>query len=419
MKSKLPAGITQRKNGLYQARYTSMTDHKRHTLYDRDLKNLVQRLAAAKQEDLNASRETDPEKVARKLQNAIHAKPGTVDHWFRTWMKEWKTPQLKPTSIQNYNQIYTCHIGPVIGHLKLKTLRSVDVQPVFQIMNEKKLSKGTMRLTKSILSAMFRQAIACDLLDKNPLLGIQLPKAEKTQTEILDRTGRELFLSTIKDRYYESLYLIALCTGLRIGELTALTWSDIDLVNGCLYVRKTLLYGKDPDTGQYGYRYQSPKTSTSERCVPLIADAITIFNHHKKQQQLQKKRARLEGYWAPLKKFPNLVFTTRNGTPVQECYVDKDLHTISRRMNEIEAAQARLEHRSPIIYPVLTPHKLRHMFASEAYANGMPIKVLQSFLGHSNVSTTLGIYVTTTEKNKRDELFRIETILQAKENGTE
>ena len=84
MKSKLPAGITQRKNGLYQARYTSMTDHKRHTLYDRDLKNLVQRLAAAKQEDLNASRETDPEKVARKLQNAIHAKPGTVDHWFRS-----------------------------------------------------------------------------------------------------------------------------------------------------------------------------------------------------------------------------------------------------------------------------------------------------------------------------------------------
>ena len=286
MKSKLPAGITQRKNGLYQARYTSLTDHKRYTLYDRDLKNLVQRLASAKQEDLNNNRETNPDIVARKVQNAIGAKPGTVDHWFKTWMKEWKSGQLKPTSIQNYQQIYTCHISPVIGKLKLKTLRSVDVQPIFQTMNEKQLSKGTMRLTKSILSAMFRQAMACDLMDKNPLLGIQLPKADKPSTEILDQAGRELFLSTIKGRYYESLYLIALCTGLRIGELTALTWSDIDLANGCLYVRKTLLYGKDPETGQYGYRYQAPKTSTSERCVPLIADAITIFNQHKKQQQI-------------------------------------------------------------------------------------------------------------------------------------
>lgn len=387
-KRTLPSGISMRKDGRYQGRFTA--EGKRYTLYDRDLKLLIKRMADARYE-------------------AEHGLYGNLtginlNTWFQIWLKEYKFNIVKQSTLLLYYNNYDRYIVHSIGTRKLSEIRTLHIQQLYNKMKFDNLSIGTIRIVHSLLYNLFNQAIINDLIVKNPCTGVIIPKDDKRAPRVLTADEQELFIGCIQGNYYRPLYLLALATGLRIGELAALTWDDINFDSDTLSVRRTLLYQKDIITGKFGFRFQTPKSHTSIRTVPLLPDIRRVLLEHRCNQHSVKAVNSLE--------FKDLVFTTRNGTPIQECYIIKRLEYITKKMNEHEARIAATSGLAPVVHDRITPHTLRHSFATRAFESGLAPKTVQEILGHSSLSLTMDLYTHVTddvklkEMNKMSHLFR-------------
>lgn len=393
-KKPLPKGISLRKDGRYQGRFTF--NGKRYTYYSRDIKELQKKLADARYE----------------LEHGIYGSGVdiTLNHWFDVWMKEYKLLTVKNSTILLYDLNYERYVKEALGNYLLKDIKTIHIQKIYNEMHRQGLSIGTIQIVNSILNNLFSQAVKNDYLMKNPCLGAILPKGEKKEPRVLSFYEQTLFLTAISGDFYEPLYQIALSTGLRIGELSGLTWDDIDFENKTLSVTKTLLYQKDYKTGNYGFRFQTPKSGSSRRIVPLIPDAVQVLKKHQKAQNVYRMANRK--IWEPVADMNKLVFTTRHGTPVQEAHMIKRLAVITERMNKLEKELATKEKRMPCIFENITPHTLRHSFATRAFENGLAPKTVQELLGHSTMNITMDLYTHVTYDTKKREMQKMSKILK-------
>lgn len=393
-KKPLPKGISLRKDGRYQGRFTF--NGKRYTYYSRDVKELQKKMADARYE----------------LEHGIYGSglDITLNHWFDVWMKEYKLLTVKNSTILLYSLNYERYVKESIGNYLLKDIKTIHIQKIYNEMHRQGLSLGTIQIVNSVLNNLFSQAVKNDYLMKNPCMGAILPKGEKKEPRVLTFYEQTLFLAAISGDFYEPLYQIALCTGLRIGELSALTWEDIDFEKKNLSVSRTLLYQKDYHTGEYGFRFQTPKSGSSKRIVPLIPDAVQILKKHQKAQKAYIMANREE--WNPVDEMNNLIFTTRHGTPVQEAHMVKRLAAVTGKMNRLEKEIAAKENRMPCIIENITPHTLRHSFATRAFENGLAPKTVQELLGHSNMNITMDLYTHVTYDTKKREMQKMSKILK-------
>lgn len=257
---------------------------------------------------------------------------------------------------------------------------------------------------------MFTQAVKNDLIMKNPCYGAVLPKAVKKERRVLTSEEQKLFMKEIAGDFYGPICMLALATGLRIGELMGLTWDDIDFEEHLLYVNRTLLYQKTYGEEENTYQIQIPKSENSRRVVLMIPDVEKLLKRHRKEQM---EHILLYGEnWQPVKGMENLVFTTRKGTPVQEVYIVKYLKRVTRRLNEREQILAAKERRELEIFESITPHTLRHTFATRAFEHGMMPKTVQEILGHFNLSITMDLYTHVTNDTKIKEMQKIVEVLR-------
>ena len=317
---------------------------------------------------------------------------------------------VKNSTILLYSLNYERYVKESIGNYLLKDIKTIHIQKIYNEMHRQGLSLGTIQIVNSVLNNLFSQAVKNDYLMKNPCMGAILPKGEKKEPRVLTFYEQSLFLAAISGDFYEPLYQIALCTGLRIGELSALTWEDIDFEKKSLSVSRTLLYQKDYRTGEYGFRFQTPKSGSSKRIVPLIPDAVQILKKHQKAQKVYTMTNREE--WNPVTAMDNLIFTTRHGTPVQEAHMVKRLAAVTGKMNRLEKEIAAKENRMPYIIENITPHTLRHSFATRAFENGLAPKTVQELLGHSNMNITMDLYTHVTYDTKKREMQKMSKILK-------
>lgn len=390
--TKIP-GIYRMASGLYQGRFS--INGKRYSLYDRDIKTLQQKIADAKYE----------------AAHGIYTQGGSIlmNTWFEEWLKI-KEPMLKQSTRCLYINCYRRYIRPHLGGKLLIKIRAIDIQAVITSLQKRSLSVGTIHIVNTLLNNIFNLALKYDMITKNPCIGIILPKEEKKELGVLSLDGQKLFLQVIKGDYYEPLFLLMLATGLRIGEACALTWQDIDLNHQILYVNHTLLYQPDPDTGKSAPRLQTPKSLTSRRCVPLIDDLAEVLRLHRENQKRFIREYSLD-MQIPTE-FRSLVFMTKKGQPVKEPNIYQRLCRITARMNAIEESAARLEKRPRHIYPNITPHKLRHAFATRAFENGLAPKTVSDLLGHSDLSLTMNLYTHVTAEMKQKEMEKLTNLLK-------
>lgn len=391
--TKIP-GIYRMESGLYQGRFC--INGKRYSLYDRDIKILQQKMADAKYE----------------AAHGIYSQGGSIlmNTWFEEWLKV-KEPMLKQSTRYLYINCYRRYIRPQLGGKLLTKIRAIDIQTVITSLQKRSLSVGTIHIVNALMNNIFNLALKYDMVKKNPCIGIILPKEEKKEPGVLSQDGQKLFLEVIKGDYYEPLYLLMLATGLRIGEACALTWQDVDLHNQVLHVNHTLLYQPDPDTGKSTPRLQSPKSLTSRRCVPLIDDLAEVLRLHQKKQQHF-----IQEHFCDLHisaEFRNLVFMTKNGQPVKEPNIYQRLRHITARMNAIEESTAHLEKRPKQVFPNITPHKLRHAFATRAFESGLAPKTVSDLLGHSDLSLTMNLYTHVTAEMKQKEMEKLADVLKS------
>lgn len=260
------------------------------------------------------------------------------------------------------------HIVPdPIGAMKIQHVRPLHVQEWIDRLSQK-LEPSTVRTVYAVLRGAMTRADALEVIARTPCRGIRLPKVTATTTAVLSEDeARRLIEDTADDHHHVAWVLMAV-TGLRIGEVLALTWSNVDFEQRTLRVEHTMTR-KDASTWVIG---TAPKTDASRRSITLPAVCIAALRNHRKHQL--ERRLMLGSDWGDSDAILD------NGTG--GFYANATPFT--RRWKTIKT---RLELPADV-----TIHGLRHTAASLAIKNGVPITTISRMLGHANPSITLRVY---------------------------
>lgn len=215
------------------------------------------------------------------------------------------------------------------------------------------------------LSQAYKKAKELNMIFTNPCGGVQLPKKESRRAAAFTQEEQERFLSICtNDSTYHRLFLFAFNTGMRLGELMALTWDDVDLTANSVTINKTLavVNDHDPDSDRkQKIIINSTKTSSGEGIIPLNRKAKKAIEHQRTDNSVNSP----------------FVFYSTVGTPVQK-------RNIYREFNKV-LEQAQIT--SPVTF-----HSIRHSFATRLLEKGADIKTVPELLGHKSIQITLDIY---------------------------
>lgn len=274
-------------------------------------------------------------------------------------------------------------------------------------MADNNYSTKTIRDIYNILSAMFKYAVHNRIISFNPCDGVELPKTKKKPIRVLSLNEQGDVLRYAEGRFYENLIVTALGTGLRAGELLGLSEDDLNFRKREITINKTLVYIKDLSTGKYVFKYQTPKTESGERVIPMQESVYKAL----KRQRIQKREIQLSSdKWEPLKGFENLVFVTKNGKPVSQRSFQSALDWIVNAINKDRKEQAEKDGTDFISMEHIYPHALRHTFATRCFEAGIAPKTVQKYLGHSSVAITLDIYTHVTKDKAKEEMNKLEEL---------
>lgn len=385
---RLPKGVSVRKDGRYQARY--MLNGKRYTIYGKTQKEVERKLRDAKYE----------------MDHGIYAKPNkvTVDEWYKTWVKEYRENVVREGTLVSYEHHYK-HIGSVIGKMKLQAVRPEHLQKILNRMKAEGYSVGYIGKVKALMNLFFRQAYLNGIIVMNPVERTVQPKAEKKENvhkRALTEQEQKRFLEYAEREkpFYADIFYLGFFTGMRIGEITALEWNDVDFKGMVIHVNGTLvnMAGKELHKGP-------AKTAGSKMTVPMLQEIGKRLKKHKVEQA--KLRMKLGDKWEPGKGLENLVFTSMFGKPLWRASVAKYIRELIKGMNREEVEAAGREHRDPVEMEYFCPHAMRHTFATRALEKGIPPKVVQSYLGHSDIDVTMNIYTHVTAELEKEEIRKI------------
>lgn len=376
----LGKGISQRKeDGLYIARFTNRFG-KRQVISDKTYNGIQKKLREAIVAD-------------EKAINVINSNM-TLDEWYEKWINT-----CKKNCRNNTKETYAKHykrVKKALGWRKLNKLNLVVMQDAINELrtdNERKNSK-------KILVDMLEKAVASDLIPKNVAKQIttEITKEEKKPRRVLTVKETEIFLAEAESTFYYNLFIVALETGMRIGELSGLQWEDIDYKEKVVHVRHSMTYfSKD---GKYQFEMHPTKTNTGLRDIPLTAKAIIAL-----RQQHFIKQTLINSGKKPLKGFENLVFVTKNNRPTTQFLVSECIEGILKRIHK---------NNPDLVFEKITPHCFRHTFATRWLEANVPIKTVSAMLGHSQLQLTTDLYMHVTQ----DSLFKgLEQFEKARQIG--
>jgi len=346
-------GITRhKKSGLYMARYTvqTPTGPKRKTVYAKTRREVDEKLTRAKADrDKGLLFDADSLKVGRYLER---------------WLADSVRDTVKATTYESYERLMRLHLVPALGRVKLKNLTPTHVRGLYREKLDSGLSPSSVQRVHALLHKALKQAVNDGLVPRNVTEAVKAPKQSRKEIPALTREQARVFLEAAKGDRLETLYVLAIHTGLRQGELLGLKWDDVTLDRGTLQVRRILSAAKD------GPIFTTPKNNQG-RSVRLTVQAVQALRDHRKRQV--EDRLRRAGLWQD----HGLVFTTLVGTPLN-------------RHNVFSRSFKPLLRRTSL--PDIPFHALRHSFATLMLAGGEHPKVVQEMMGHSGIRVTMDFY---------------------------
>ena len=387
----LRTGEQQRKDGTYS--YSWMDKNKkRRYVYARNL------------DDLRAKEE----QIAKDIGDGIKAEARytTVNELYELW-KDLKRG-LKNNTFENYKYMYETFVRHQIGDKRIALLKKSDVKRYYNYLaDERCLKAATIDNIHTVLHQILDMAVDDDYIRNNPSNNVlkELKKSHIFQTEKrrgLSRPEQDLFLSYLKEdpsvQNWYSVFAVMIGTGLRVGEVTALRWCDIDIEEGIINVSHTLVYydhrSSEGKKGCY-FNVHTPKTEAGNRQVPMLDFVKEAFLMEKERQDLLDLHceATVDGY-------TDFIFINRFGQPQHQSTLNKAIRRIIRNCNDEQF----LKDETPdVLLPHFSCHSLRHTFTTRMCEAGVNVKVIQDALGHKDISTTLNIYTDVTRELRKSE----------------
>ena len=221
-------------------------------------------------------------------------------------------------------------------------------------------------------------------------------------------TTEDDMLSHPKDTHWYPVFYVMANTGMRVGEITGLRWSDIDLKKGIIRVNHTLVYYNHRDEKGCYFSINTPKTKAGEREIPMtegVKQAFLMEREFQSQAEISSK-SRVDGY-------DDFIFVNRYGDVQNQGNLNKALRRMMRDCND-EILEKYGADSDPVLLPQFSCHILRHTFATRLCESGANLKFIQSILGHADVSTTMNIYVDVTDALKKKEITAFDDYMTTK-----
>lgn len=327
----------------------------------------------------------------------------TMDEWFELWLRDYKQLTLKKGTIENYKRNYKSYIKPYIGEMNVCEIKGEHIQRLFNYLIGKGYAISTLYVSKGVLSGMFRQLMKNDVIQKNPVQFVEFPRQpKKKERRVLSEEEQGLFLEYAQGSTYEDVYRLALATGMRIGEICALKWSDIDFSNQLLSVNGTLKQFRDT-----GFFIDTPKSYTSRRIIPLLPSICKMLKRRKRAQV-----GTVMGKYTIRSEWQDLVFLHPGDgyEPMRKRTIAYDMDAIVERINKDRIEKNKNKRKRQEMFEHVSPHALRHTFATRALENGIQPKVVQEILGHSSITITLDLYTHVLDKTKSEEILKLQHI---------
>jgi integrase len=296
---------------------------------------------------------------------------------FKNFIEDrWKPeiyPTLKFSSKKFYDNMLKTHLIPAFGETQLRLITRDAVQSFLFGKTRSGLSWKTVKHIRTAFGTMIESAVMQDLIPANPVRKTRLPRRGPVQEKspIAPETVHLLIEKLAEPS--RSIAILLAMTGLRIGELLALRWQDIDLQNGFLAVRQTVYEG----------HFDEPKSRRSKRSVPLSPICIEILTARKPDSP------------APA----DLVFSARNGSPLcRRNLLNRQLKPTCKALG-VKGANW---------------HWLRHANATLLDAVGTPLGTVQALLGHSSSQITRETYIHSVPADARRAVNEVEKLIGPK-----
>lgn len=273
----------------------------------------------------------------------------TLEDWLNQWYQLYKVNRLKQTSLDSIQSTMKNHILPTIGDRKLGNITSLQLQVFINSIEKNR----TREVVAGILKDALRRAHLNKLIKENPFLSVSTKKVAPPKRQALTIQQQNDFLKAIEGHHLEELFKFYLLTGVRRSEALLIRWKDINEETGLMAVNGT-------------------KTKASIRYLPLTEELKSLLTQLKDSKKYSGE----------------LLFPIKGNFP-------------TRRFNAI-ANSFGWEH--------ITLHSLRHTFATRCLESGVPMKVVQYWLGHSTITTTSDIYSHITQSFSKEEMAKVKIL---------
>lgn len=307
-----------------------------------------------------------------------------LHEWFDTWLNKYAKLSIKQRTYLQYKESIEKHINPILGNYELTDL-SANVLQEFVIQ---KLETGNLKTGKGlssnsvigivgVLKQALHQALVLEMISKDNSNLIKMPTVQEKLVEAFEIEEQNKVVDYCMSSKKPNHFGIVLCfyTGLRIGELLALTWNDIDFDRKTMSINKSVFYTKI--NGKYGTVIDTPKTKHSIRVIPLPKQILDKLKEIKKSSKSK------------------YVLTTRDNKMMNVRTYQRTFERILKKLN----------------VTVKNFHSLRHTFATRAIEMGMDVKTLSEILGHKNPVVTLTRYTHSMMSYKTDMMNKMGKML--------
>lgn len=313
----------------------------------------------------------------------------TVAEFLEKWISEAVHGNVKPSTEAIYANAVRSHIVPLLGGTRLDRLRPMAVQEFVSALKTgrgrrygKPLSPRTQQIAFDVLARAMQQAVRWELIAANPAAAARRPRAESPEIEVFSPDEVQRILEVAAEDRLGALFILALTTGMRQGEIFALTWDEIDWDRAVAQVRASLSRHNDTLVRS------SLKTKKSRRNVPLPKRAVEALRRHRKAM-LAEGLHNVPG---------NFVFVNLRGKPMSKS-------NFRARHHKRLLAAAGVRYRNF--------HVFRHTAASMLLAEGVDLGTVSRMLGHSTPNLTLSLYGHMVPGKERVTAERMDDILGA------